>query len=195
VVKPGFSGLRKACARRAKGRRRSLGASASPEPRGRIWTASSATSPPFRNKRSEHRHRTGRHFSDPCQLTAPTGPGKMFPAPRLDFQPAQRPRARSERNARTRPARCAGIGGAVQRRGRLSSIVLVPFLDQGREPRAHGREESRLRIACGQGDELIGQSQVSPERVIGPSFGLLPARPRRSQSMRTTSKGKVAERA
>jgi hypothetical protein len=135
-----------------------------------------------------------------------TGPGKPKrldvppTAPRFRgpdfccFRPTWSSTSREDRNARReQTGKVPRDGGAVQRKGRLLLIMLVPFLDQGREPRAHGREESRLRIACGHGDEVIGQGQTSPERAIGPSFRLLPARPRRSLSMRTTSKGKLAD--
>jgi hypothetical protein len=66
--------------------------------------------------------------------------------------------------ARTSEQGAQGLAGAVQRRGRLSSIVPVCFLvDQVSEPRAAGANEVPPAIAYGHGDEQIGQGDVGPE--------------------------------
>jgi hypothetical protein len=69
----------------------------------------------------------------------------------------------------------------VQRRGRLSSIVLVPFLDQVREPRApHGREKSSLRSRKAKSTSRSGRAMSAPnlvEHLTGEGGALSAARP------------------
>jgi hypothetical protein len=75
------------------------------------------------------------------------------------------------------------------RSDRLPSLVPCGFRRQVREPRAAGPKEILPSLACGQRREDVGQGDVGPEPRLKPVTAQLLARPQRSQSMRTTSKG------
>ena len=75
------------------------------------------------------------------------------------------------------------------RSDRLPSLVPCGFRRQVREPRAAGPREILPSLACGQRREDVGQGDVGPEPRLKPVTAQLLARPQRSQSMQTTSKG------
>jgi hypothetical protein len=75
------------------------------------------------------------------------------------------------------------------RSDRLPSLVPCGFRREVREPRAAGPREILPSLACGQRREDVGQGDVGPEPRLKPVTAQLLARPQRSQSMRTTSKG------
>jgi hypothetical protein len=79
--------------------------------------------------------------------------------------------------------------GSSARSDRLPSLVPCGFRRQVREPRAAGPREILPSLACGQRREDVGQGDVGPEPRLKPVTAQLLARPQRSQSMRTTSKG------
>jgi len=79
--------------------------------------------------------------------------------------------------------------GSSARSDRLPSLVPCGFRRQVREPRAAGPREILPSLACGQRREDVGQGDVGPEPRLKPVTAQLLARPQRSQSMQTTSKG------